>query len=903
MNLDDPLLWQSDPWLRGLNERIGRTPRPFRMVTFDFFDTMVHRLVAQPSDLFVEVGRRIAARGLFKRAVTAEGFHDVRIAADERARKEAIRRGRALEIHLADIYREMKGLVTDVDQALAIEWEAELDACWLNPSMASLVRYLRSMGYSTAVVSDTYFSARQLEGILLRNGFNPRHFDRIWASCEQGCAKYDSSLFRLVLRDTRLHGNDVLHIGDNPVADVQGAITAGIEPVEYHPTLNMHQAILKAEGQLRLERHPVAGSLDSVRVLASRLDGGTALDGHFEGAMSFGPLLSRYADWAVEHYQRAGITTVLALMREGELLGELLTRAAAARQIELKVIPCYVSRKSTAVASLGEPTVDRMMELLLGGPDLAWQDVLEILGLGDLGRMAPGITPELLNTKVNSPEALRWLLTSLLGNPDLASAINANVVANHGLAFDYLQGLVGDQAAVGLADLGWSGSIQKNMTEILRRGGRNVRFVGCYLANTRRAARLWLDGGETHAFLTQDWNFKSLLLEIAITATVGSTEGYRRGKEGQVEPVLGPFEATEEERLVKQRVKEGILLFQDLWLKIISQRRGQGLEGLLEDIDGRLYAVAVRMLHYPTEEAARTLGILRHDENYGVLSRQALVDRGAIDAFHAGGTDALLRRPECHWPQGVLARANPRLMHLLALRWGIAAPTGRLGARASTKGLDLGFGIDECHHLDRILANVDIGQVWLVGRGSVGDTLWLNNWLEGRFGVVSQPEGDGPLEIELPEPGDPSPEPDLEARPRAVYLDAEAPAGPVLELVPRLVRCGTRFLTAGGVARLRRLLRLGEPCLLVFGEGTCDDRSLAILRGLTPFLAPGSIVGFCHGGADVSQKFGPDPALDVFRLWMASGAIPDGYEVVDDLLGDRTFGTSILLANRNQPHA
>ncbi len=903
MHLDDPQLWLHDPWLGGLHERLTVTPRPFRLITFDFFDTLVHRLTAEPSDLYVEVGRRIQAQGLFRRELSPEAFYHVRIAADEGARKRAQREGRPTEVDLAAIYAEMGEVVLDPARAAALEWEVDRNLCFLNPSMASFVRFLRSLGYATAVVSDTFYEARKLEYLLQGEGFNPRHFDRVWASCEHGCAKYDTNLFRLLLRETGLHGNEVLHIGDNPVADVRAAIAVGIEPVEYQRRLGVHQAIFRTENHLRQEAHPAAGSLDSIRVLASRLGGCNPLDGHFEGAMGFGPLLARFVDWALGHYQRAGVTVVLALMREGELLGELLSRAASARQVNLKVVPCYVSRKSTATASLGEPAVDRMMEILLGGPNLAWQDVLEILGLMEISRQSIGLTPELLAQKVESPEALRWLLNSLLNSETLSAAMKEGIRESHALAFEYLSEIIGGEATVGVLDLGWSGSIQKNMAQILRHGGREIRFVGCYLANTPRAARLALDGHEAHGFLTQAWSFKSLLLEIAITAMVGSTEGYRRDPDGKVVPVLGPFSVTGPEQVTKGRIKEGILTFQDLWLRFLAPRRGAPLQDLLADIDRRLYAIVVRMLHYPTREDALALGLLEHDENYGVNYRQPLVDDKTVEYFREGGMEALQRHPECYWPQAVLARENPKLMHTLALRWDATAPMGRVGARAAFRGLPLAFGPEERHYLEQLMASVGLGQVCLVGQGNDGEALWLLDWLETRFGAQEAGEGPWPREYELPVPGLAGQALAPESLPRVLYLDAKAPVGPANEMVPGFCRTGVRLLTQEGLRRLSFLLRQDEPCLLLFSEGLPEDLVLALLRGFTPFVAPGSIVGVCHGGADPSQAFGNGAGKPLFTHWMATGGTEDRFEVVDNLFENRIFGTSLSLAMRNPPPA
>ena len=56
-------LWQKDESLRVLVERLASQPADIRIVSFDFFDTLVARICAEPNELFIEVGRRLAHQG------------------------------------------------------------------------------------------------------------------------------------------------------------------------------------------------------------------------------------------------------------------------------------------------------------------------------------------------------------------------------------------------------------------------------------------------------------------------------------------------------------------------------------------------------------------------------------------------------------------------------------------------------------------------------------------------------------------------------------------------------------------------------------------------------------------------------------------------------------------------
>src|SRR6202000_1892924 len=111
-----------------------------------------------------------------------------------------------------------------------------------------------------------------------------------------------------------------------------------------------------------------------------------------------------------------------------------------------------------------------------------------------------------------------------------------------------------------------------------------------------------------------DWSRSTILAELAITSPVGSTNGYRREPSGVINPVLGPYEISSAEQLIKTRLREGLLAFQELWLAL-SPHKNYSPE-TLADIDAQTASIFYRLLEYPTKGEADRLGILTHDENY-----------------------------------------------------------------------------------------------------------------------------------------------------------------------------------------------------------------------------------------------------------------------------------------------
>ncbi|MCW1923423.1 HAD family hydrolase [Luteolibacter arcticus] len=97
-------------------------------------------------------------------------------------------------------------------------------AAWrVFPEVPGVLADARAAGLRLAVVSN--FDLR-LRGILAGHGL---HFDEVITSADACARKPDFAIFRMALDRLGLHPHEVLHAGDSPVADMEGAGAAGIE--------------------------------------------------------------------------------------------------------------------------------------------------------------------------------------------------------------------------------------------------------------------------------------------------------------------------------------------------------------------------------------------------------------------------------------------------------------------------------------------------------------------------------------------------------------------------------------------------------------------------------------------------------------------------------------------------
>ena len=849
-NIPNPL-WRRDESLKEAGALLARLPSGIRVVSFDFFDTLVARLCAEPSDLFIEVGRRLTSRGLFQRPFTPMEFHSARLAADTTARKNAVRLNQFPEIKLADIYVELKNVVTDVAAACQLEFDVERQYIFLNPATISLAQYAKAIGYKVAIVSDTYFTVTQLQQLLRENGMPAGLFDMTFASCERGKAKWNGQLYHDLFLHFDIAPSELMHVGDNEHTDINCARQYGVRAVHYYKTNPLLDRQLLAEKKLRgSDLHP-SGALNSIRIHTARRAESNQ-DAFRDGAFVFGPVLARYADWCVEQFKAANVRTVLALMREGELLGEMVCRAAAISGVNLNLVTCYTSRRATARAALTEATVAATLELLDGSTTVTLHSILRVLELdGEVSRL---FEPETLCRPLCTPEHIRHVLQLLFENQRVRELIEAGRRESFSLAFDYLASLIGDETNIGVLDIGWGGSIQRNIARILRRGGRDVRTVGCYLACTRRAGRLTLDGDEVHAFMEQDWNRSTILPELAITASVGSTDGYERDASGAVSPVLGPCDLPPAEQQVRARLLDGILEFQSFWLQLRQQK--QYSPETLDDLDRQTASIFYRLLEFPSKPEADRLGVLTHDENYFAGSFSApLCDKQSPRLLQRGGVQAVFQSARCYWPQGVVARCQPRLVTAMGTGWNDWFALGRIGAWHGTPVGESWLTDEEATALGSLVQTLALQQIVLAGPlvpslMEVFQFLWDNESkpveaLKNKPGLITV----GPVKGGMLRP-------EFLSRHEQVDGDLNDPET---------------------VSALRAKLVPGATVALILPGDLPDSTATGLLHGLAPFLGrDGAVLAAC-GRFDSNVILETMPLTGALNTWIKDGGRELGF--------------------------
>ncbi len=180
-----------------------------KVVSFDLFDTLVLRPFLKPTDLFILLGQ-IQSRN---------DFCDLRIKAESKARSSI-----GTWVTLDEIYSFMP---KDLMSFKNLECQLEMDLCFKNPWMRE---HYQSMveGKTVIITTDMYLPRDVIEKILQKNDIR---YDRLYISSEHRRTKQHGSLFSYILDDLSIKPEDMMHIGDNILADYRTPRSLGIQAI------------------------------------------------------------------------------------------------------------------------------------------------------------------------------------------------------------------------------------------------------------------------------------------------------------------------------------------------------------------------------------------------------------------------------------------------------------------------------------------------------------------------------------------------------------------------------------------------------------------------------------------------------------------------------------------------
>ncbi|MGJ0486929.1 MAG: HAD family hydrolase [Methylomicrobium sp.] len=488
------------------------------VISFDFFDTLFLRPLANPEDTFDILGHQFGIPDFRQRR--------------QKAQAEAFRRMQAAgrkEITLENIYACFSETGTPADLLMRAEYALELALVEPNPEIFPLFCSLIDIGRPVVITSDMYLTSDFFIEALRPHGL--AHVP-LFISADCNATKRDTGeLFDIVANKLGLLASNILHIGDNTLADVVRPREKGLMAFHYRPSR-----------ERRVKKNASLSTSIGYGLLHSRardIEPGsyTELGFLYGGAAALG-----FLKWIQARARRDGIDHVLFLSRDGYSL-ERLARAQTDNELPQF---CYFlgSRTAYTMAAIKSDNFGEFLPFFLSGSDgLAPCELLKRIGVQP---PSPQIMANLgLGTDVLVSPALHEKLASFLYayRWEILKVCRRN---RHAL-YNYLKQIgLNPGCKVALVDVGWNGTTQEAFESAVR-PLMNLEVFGYYfcLADTPERFRreqtqhmaAMVNTETTSAKTVASMYANRVAVELFFSAPHYSVIGLRIGAEG-IEPVL-----------------------------------------------------------------------------------------------------------------------------------------------------------------------------------------------------------------------------------------------------------------------------------------------------------------------------------------------------------------------------
>ena len=639
--------------------------------SFDVFDTFLLRACTTPDGVFE---RTYELSGISQTCPNVSGsFVQHRIQAEARARRTAKEKSGASEVRIDEIYSffpfRLFGLARHhLSDLVESEFAAELELCRSNPDMLRQYVDMKHAGHCVGFISDTYWDSASLARLLraCRPGLT---WDFLYASCDHGSGKSET-LFAKYLSEQGIDAGASFHVGDNDKADIKGAKRHGIRP-RYYPqaTPQLASKFQRETALFELLCGSAPSKLDhGARTLRRMVAARSAEKSpaiHL-GMTVIGPVMTAFDAFIARRCQEVagpGRNVALAFLgRDGFLPHRIWQELHGTTSAYLEI-----NRRVSLIASADDtmqPLVDLLGKILkIDAP--TFRDMIKIL------------PPKVAAFFARSPDGI-------VTGPDIADALPDLMDANQivELAADlrarllaYLRHVIPDFdqcTDLVLADLGYSGSVQKALRRVFDLAGLKIRLHGAYLISLDDAFDDIADEDSATGFISDlvvTPHIKRMLIRnVALLEQICcSADGSVRDYDGdKVLREINPRPASQ--IALAAEIQAGGLAFagsaEDVALDFCLSPYD------VPDIAARwCTATLARFLLLPDEDELALLGGLKHDVNLGTHALAPMIDSDFIrrQITARGFSAACTSAAPPMWLAGCFAGLSPSNAYLYTL--------------------------------------------------------------------------------------------------------------------------------------------------------------------------------------------------------------------------------------------
>lgn len=641
---DNPVARPVSDLIDCVKNTIGKSQsRMPRAICFDFFDTLVFRIVPP------ENTKKIAAKQLsfLLDGISGNALYEIRHELERSLGTLNLEKGRDLEFELTELAGAFFNILRNIYPKLPlfsnearfkrlfcnIEIAVEKQVQCIYKEMVELLHYLKNNSIPACLISDFYIPKKYFDLLLSHHGLNEL-FEKVYISADHGLTKGSGKLYTKVINDLGCLPEDLWMIGDNQHADKYMAEQMGIVSylVDASETMKSYNDILVAEdSEIGVNKNVSAREWN--RVVSKKRN---------ICFPEMGSTLWLFISRLFDRLYQNQIEDVFFCSKEGEFLKHLFDIYQEKMFGEKLIISHYliVSRKSTFICSLQPLEFEKFSRLFEQYRDITLEEFVLSLNFStsEVEKLKKEIKCDWSARIQNLQQHNTFRkLTEL---PLFRGMYERQRISQKSNFLLYLDSFGVDFKKNGfhMVDIGWKGSIQNNIYSAL---DKTVHVNGYYLGllsptaveekNTKTGV-LFCDTPELTPFI-HVYNNNRSLFEMMLGASHGSADGYFKeqqfdlvksqrnstvyGRVGKDQNLLITVLDLKEERRL---FKDEILPIQNSYLNIFNELNEISVQKCTSPPDPEWFAKQhARMLFAPTKAEVEFFSSLYHLENFGIF--------------------------------------------------------------------------------------------------------------------------------------------------------------------------------------------------------------------------------------------------------------------------------------------
>jgi FMN phosphatase YigB (HAD superfamily) len=586
-----------------------------KAVLIDFFDTIIGRQV-EPEYVKAIWGKRVAHT--ISTRLSGEQIHKLRVDIEASLCADNVRLGRDDEFRYLDLCNRMYtslseqhsivGGITAPEFATiceSIELQIEREVQFAYPSVKTFLENRVAQHIPVHVVSDSFLAPRHLRALLHHH--NLEHLVKDFhLSSDRLLAKRSGRLFPAVLESLGLNAHEVIMLGDSQHSDIMRSAEHGIRSIHV-------QHGVEHEGRKNSASSP---SLRDAILRGS----------DWQTTTLFPELPICLYQFIRNLHRRAislGEKDLLFCSREGLILKALFDDYQEHLGLTGKIRThyYYTSRLSSFLPSLKPLQEESFERLFRQYRRLSLRTFLLSLQFSEasISEIAAALELSARDEVEDFPSSLAF--TRLKELPLFRELFETKRREQKQLSLDYLRSFYRNlnlPSSVTLVDVGWKGTIQDNLREIIP---SSVHLRGLYLGLVAPGAMHGANQKEGLLFslIPRPSAYASIfaetcaLFEIFLSAQHPGVERYQR-EDSVITPCFGPVEKSEPLTKQLEQLQEQLV---EAFRNLLKLSKHSHLDELADT--NRIAAMHARMVFQPTREELRFVAALDHFENFGVF--------------------------------------------------------------------------------------------------------------------------------------------------------------------------------------------------------------------------------------------------------------------------------------------